>query len=146
MKLRRHFAVQTARVASRPLRAAAEPLIRAELEAAGLTITQEFDDAVGTNFDKIGDMEIYLFSRFHERVVAFIINFPGLQPRGDIEAYLECLLELNASAIVARTAIDNDGDLAILYQIPGFRAGMFREVVPQLKMLFQGILEVHANA
>jgi len=39
-----------------------------------------------------------------------------------------------------------NGDLAILYQIPGFRAGMFREVVPQLKMLFQGILEVHAKA
>jgi len=34
-----------------------------------------------------------------------------------------------------------NSDLAILYQIPGFR-----EVVPQLKMLFQGILEVHANA
>jgi len=60
------------------LRAAAEPLIRVELEAVGLTNTQEFDDAVATNFDKIGDMEICLFSRFHERVVAFIINFPGL--------------------------------------------------------------------
>jgi len=126
--------------------ASAEPEIRAELEAAGLATKQEFEDAVLTYFAKVGDMEIDLLVRFHEHAISFIIYLPGLQPRGDKEEYLEYLLELNARAEVAKVGIDNDGDLAILYEIPGFSPGMFQEVANQLKMLFQGVLEVHARA
>ena len=126
--------------------ASAEPEIRAEFEAAGLAIKREFDDAVLTYFAKVGDMDIDLLARFHERAISFIVYLPGLQPRGDEEAYLGRLLELNADANVAKIGIDNDGDLAILYEIPGFSPGLFKEVAHQLKMLFQEVLEVHAGA
>jgi hypothetical protein len=123
----------------------AEREIRAELEAAGLATKREFEDAVVTHFAKVGDAEIDLLARFHERAVSFIVYLPGLQPRGDKEAYLERVLKLNADANVAKIGIDDDGDLAILYEIPGFSKGMFREVATQLQMLFKGVLEVHAG-
>jgi len=126
--------------------ASAEPEIQAELEAAGLATKREFEDAVLTYFAKVGDQEIDLLVRFHERAISFIVYLPGMQPRGNKEEYLESLLELNANADVAKVGIDNDGDLAILYEIPGFSPGMFSEVANQLKMLFQGVLEVHAGA
>ena len=125
--------------------ASAEREIRAEIEAAGLETKREYEDAILTNFAKVGDAEIDLLARFSERAVSFIVYLPGLQPRGDKEAYLGRVLELNADANVAKIGIDNDGDLAILYEIPGFSREMFREVAAQVQVLFQGLLEVHAG-
>jgi hypothetical protein len=81
----------------------------------------------------------------NDHLVSIIASLGDAKPKGDKSAYLRRMLELNRAADVARLALDLDGDVALLYEVPEVGPELFSRVREQFGRLLLGLVTLEGG-
>ena len=120
---------------------AASAAIRAVAGAAGLPIEEGGTGALIVDLDPLGvGARLRLVVRVNDHLVSIIGFLGDAKPKGNRTAYLRRMLELNRAADVARLALDGDGDVALLYEVPEVLPDLFDRVRDQFGPLLVGLV------
>jgi hypothetical protein len=122
------------------------------VEGLGNQMTTEFKLGLpsapgGLDLSALGELDlppIKVNIRTTERVISFIAFFGDERPGHDLK-YLTTLLELNRAANVAKAAIDKDGDVGILYEVPAILPTTMEEMRTQMSLVLLGIVAFRAG-
>ena len=79
-------------------------------------------------------------------VATFVAYFSDLMPTGDKVAVMRNMLELSRTVDVARLAIDSDGDVALLYEVPAIDADTLGQVEAQFTLLLIEMAMGHSRS
>ena len=86
------------------------------------------------------DSPLQVVARAGEHLVSLVAFLGGAKPNGNKSAYLRRMLELNRAADVARAGLDDDGDVALLYEVPAIAPDLFDRVREQFGKLLGGVV------
>jgi WD40 repeat protein len=139
---RRLLACRLAQGASITLDAgAATAALRGLAAGAGLPIREVGPGALVVVLDPLGaGTPLQVVARVGEHLVSLVAYLGGAKPAGNKGAYLRRLLELNRAADVARAGLDGDGEVALLYEVPGVAPELFDRVRDQFGRLLVDVL------
>ena len=84
-------------------------------------------------------IELRLAIQVSEGLISFIASFGDLRPKGNKGVYMRRMLELNRSADVARVALDTDGNVALLYEVPEVGPELLDQIGEQFGPLLAGL-------
>jgi WD40 repeat protein len=122
-------------------RAGATAALRALAGAGGLAIRERDSGLVVVDLPLAGlGRPLALLIRVSERLVSAVAFLGDVKPKGNKGAYMRRLLELNRAADVARLGLDNDGDVALLYEVPDVDPGLFDRVREQFGSLLAALV------
>ncbi len=129
---------QAAHIALDPAQATAA--LRDLAAAGGLPVRESWTEALVVELDVGTPLQVV--GRVGEHVVSLIAFLGDAKPKGNRSAYLRRLLELNRAADVARLALDGDGNVALLYEVPEVAPDLFDRVREQFGMLHAGVIDL----
>ena len=120
--------------------AAASAAIRRLAAEGGLPVHERETGALVVELDLGTGTPFKLVTRVSDRLVSIIAYLGDAKPKGNKSAYMHRMLELNRAANVARLALDADGDVALLYEVPEVGPDLFSRVRAQFGLLLIGLL------
>lgn len=120
------------------------------LTSAGATVERLADDTFRANLGYLeaspgvfyGVPEIRVRT---DDVAITLVNEPRLRPRGNEQRYLTRLLEFNRLADVAKVVLDEDGDVALVYEVPRLSPALVRHAGEQVSRLWASAVQMHSG-
>jgi hypothetical protein len=130
---------QAADITLDPIQAGAA--IRRLAAEGGLRVREAEAGAFIVELDPLGTgAPLAVVTRVTDHLVSLIAYLGDAKPKGDRSGYMRRMLELNRSADIARMALDADGDVALLYEVPGVEPDLFDRVREQFGQLLVGLV------
>ncbi len=109
--------------------------------AAGFAVTRT-DSGAQLVEVKIADVPLKVVAKHQPFVSSFIVSFGDIKPKGSKKKFLQNLLGLNQRINVARTGLDSDSDVAILFETPVIAPDLFDRLVATLGITLVGLTTV----
>lgn len=116
--------------------------VLATLEAAGAE-TRDAGAGLYVAELHIGETPIKTVVRATEQAISLIAYF-DVKPKG--HKYMRSLLELNSMANVAKVGMDQEGDVALLYEVPRLLSDQLDHAREQFTALLAGLWTIHTEA
>jgi hypothetical protein len=116
------------------------------LAAAGLEANELGRDVFATKLRFRDTDEHYPVAVKAQKSSISFVGFTPLTPKGDKASFLHNLLELNRVASVAKIGLDQDHDVALLYDVPRLYPHLIEDVEQQFGLLLLGLLGLETAA